>query len=204
MQYARLGVAWAMIDRAMVLVADRLNAHLRAHYGVREDLVVLSPLVDAEGNLPKIARNRLVMFISNIAHDPTARSTGRGAVTLGGQVRRAQSVHLDVYFIVAACFDPERYSDGLALLTAGMRYLQDNTNLSPQTHPEMAPGLSQLSIEIANLGSDAAGQLWGSFGASYMPSVQYKMRSVVIDSDAVVAVDPVVRQADVRTAPVSG
>jgi hypothetical protein len=193
-----------MIDRAMSLVANRLNAHLRAIYGIAEDVVALSPLVDSEGKTPETARNRLVLFISNITQDATARGSMRTPVSLAGQVRRAPPVHLDIYFILAASFEPAKYSEGLKLLTSGMRYFQANSSLTHQTHPEMAPDLNQLSIDISNLGSDSVGQLWGNFGGAYAPSIQYKMRSVVIDSDAVIAVDPVVREADVRSAAVSG
>lgn len=193
-----------MIDRAMTLVAHRLNAHLRAVFGLSEDVVALSPLVDGEGKTPETARNRLVLFISNIAQDATARGASRAPISLAGQMRRAAPVHLDIYFILAASFDPEKYAEGLKLLTAGMRYFQANANLTPSTHPEMAPNLNQLSIDIANLGSDSLGQLWGNFGGAYAPSIQYKMRSVVIDSDAVIAIDPIVREADVQSAPVPG
>jgi hypothetical protein len=193
---------WFMIDRAMSLVAHRLNAHLRAVYGLSEDIVALSPLVDSEGKTPETARNRLVLFIANITQDAAARGASRAPISLAGQMRRAPPVHLDIYFILAASFDPEKYAEGLKLLTAGMRYFQANSSLTPNTHPEMAPDLNQLSIDISNLGSESLGQLWGNFGIAYVPSIQYKMRSVIIDSGAVIAIDPIVREADVQSAPV--
>lgn len=193
-----------MIDRAMTLVANRLNAHLKVLYGVPEDLVAVSPLTDADGKPAETARNRLVVFISNIATDGMARAPTRGGISMSGRVRSAQPIHLDIYFMLAASFEPETYREGLKLLSSAVRYLQGHSVMTPQSHPEMPQGLEQLALEISNLGSDELGQLWGNLGGRYVPSVHYKMRSIMIDADAVVAVEPIIRDPKSRAVAEAG
>lgn len=183
-----------MIDQALTLIATRLNGHLAAQFSVPEDLVAIAPLTDPEGKPAALARNRLVMFVSNIAHDPMPRQGAKHAPSAAGQVARAAPIHLDIYFMLAAAFDADTYGEGLKLLSAGVRYFQAHPLMTRQNTPEMPRGLAQLALEISNLRSDELGQIWGNLGGRYVPSVHYKMRSVMIDSDAVIAVEPLVRR----------
>lgn len=179
-----------MIDLALGLVAQRLNSHLAARYGVQDDLVSLSPLTDPEGKQTADARNRLVMFLTNIAQDSTPRSPGRnrGAV----QVMQAQPIHLDIYFMLASAYDADTYAEGLKLISAALTYFQANPVMNPRNAPDMPRGLSQISLDIANLKVEEMSQMWGNLGGRYVPSVMYKMRSVIIDAAAVSEVVPLI------------
>lgn len=188
-----------MIDQALSLVTTRLNAHLVARYGVPDDLVTLSPLSDAEGKPATNARNRLVIFLTNIAHDVTLRtSTSRG----GGGVMQANPLHLDIYFMVASAYEADTYEEGLKLLSAALMYFQANPVITPQSAPEMPQGMKQLSIEISNLPSEEIGQLWGNLGGRYVPSVMFKMRSVIIDANAMTSVVPLITRPGSSATPV--
>lgn len=189
--FARPGpsAARALIDQAISLVARRLNENLPRMYPPVEDgLVAVDPVTDSEGKLPASVRNKLAIFISDIAGDRMPRPGRVGF----GEIRRAPPVHLDAYFMVAAAFEPYAYGEGLKLLASALRFFQANPALTAQKTPDMPKGLGQLGIEIANPGNDALGQLWGNFGGRYLPSVMYKLRSVPIDSDAVIDLPPLI------------
>jgi hypothetical protein len=181
--------AAAVIDQALTLVAQRLNGHLTARYGVQDELVTLSPLSDAEGKPAPDARNRLVMFVTNIAHDPTPRG-GRSRVS--AQIVQSQAQHLDVYFMLASAYEAETYVEGLKLISSALAFFQAHPVMTPQSTPDMPVGLSQLSFEIANLKVEEMGQMWGTLGGRYVPSVMFKMRSVVIDAGALTNIVPLV------------
>ena len=189
-----------MIDQALGLVATRLNAHLAARYGVQDALVALSPLTDAEGKPAPDARNRLVIFLTNIAHDATPRGPKPRA---GGQVVQAQPIHLDVYFMLASAYDAETYEEGLKLMSAALMYFQAHPVMTPQNTPEMPAGLHQLSLEISNLRVEELGQIWGNLGGRYVPSVMFKMRSVMIDAGAVTTVVPLATRPGTSARPVA-
>lgn len=179
-----------MIDQTLKLIADRLNAHLSGLFAVSEDLVGVGPLCDAEGKPTAETRNRLTLFVTNIAHDAMPRGPGvRGALSDG----KHPPVHVDIYFMLASGHDPEIYSEGLKLISAALMFFQANPLLTPRNAPEMPVGLEQLSIEIANLKAEEVGQLWGNLGGHYVPSVMFKARSIMIDAGAVSSVTPLVR-----------
>ena len=179
-----------MIDQTLKLVADRLNAHLSAVFSVSEELVAVGPLSDAEGKPTADSRNRLTLFVTNIAQDTMPRGAGGRGPVSNGQNR---PFHLDIYFMLASGHDPEIYGEGLKLISAALMYFQANPTMTPRTTPEMPMGLSQLSIEIANLKAEEIGQLWGNLGGRYVPSVMFKVRSVMIDAGAITSITPLVR-----------
>ncbi|MEO9651745.1 MAG: DUF4255 domain-containing protein [Roseobacter sp.] len=179
-----------MIDQTLKLISTRLNAHLCAVFSVSDDFVSIGPLSDAEGKPTAEARNRLTMFLTNIAQDSVPRSSvSRGALADG----KTPPFHLDIYFMLASGHDPEIYGEGLKLISAALMFFQANPVMNPRTTPEMPAGLSQLSIEIANLKVEEIGQLWGNLGGRYVPSVMFKIRSVMIDADALTSITPLVR-----------
>lgn len=184
-----------MIDVTLKLITDRLNAYLSALFSVSDELVAIGPLSDAEGKPTAESRNRLTVFVTNIAHDTVPRrGGGRGPISDG----QAPPVHLDIYFMLASGHDPEIYAEGLKLISAALMYFQSNPVMTPRTTPEMPSGLSQLSIEIANLKAEEIGQLWGNLGGRYVPSVMFKARSVMIDAGAITSVTPLVRGPETR------
>ena len=190
-----------MIDVALTVLRDRLNAHLSARFGVSEDLVVMAPLSDAEGSPTAETRNRLALFVTNIAEDGMPRVTSRGTRgALGGM----QPLHLDIYFMLASGHDPEIYGEGLKLISAALMFFQATPLLTPANAPEMAVGIEQLSIEVANLRVEEVGQLWGNMGGRYVPSVMFKMRSVMIDANAVTQLLPLVMAPDEHIVPEPG
>ncbi|MFK7871025.1 MAG: DUF4255 domain-containing protein [Roseobacter sp.] len=193
----------AVIDQALTLVAQRLNSHLAARYGVQDELVSLSPLTDAEGKPAPDARNRLVMFVTNIAHDSTPRG---GRPRMSPQMVQSQAQHLDIYFMLASAYEAETYAEGLKLISTALTFFQAYPVMSPQTTPDMPAGLSQLSFEIANLKVEEMGQMWGNLGGRYVPSVMFKMRSVIIDAGALTSIVPLVTRPgqDARPAEVEG
>lgn len=186
-----------MIDQALKLISDRLNAHLSSVFSVGEDLVAVGPLTDAEGKPTAETRNLLTLFITNIAQDSVPRGTGR----YGAQIGQAPPIHLDVYFMLASGHDPEIYGEGLKLISAALMFFQANPVLTPRNAPEMPAGITQLTIELSNLKVEEVGQLWGNLGGRYVPSVMFKMRSVMIDAGAIKSITPLIQAPSGETRP---
>jgi hypothetical protein len=183
-----------MIDRAVNLVAQRLNAHLRARFGVADDIVAVSGLSDAEGKTPAGVRNRLALFVTGITHDTMSRGVlGRPPIVAGRLAVSPAPVHLNVHLMLAGCFDPENYLESLKILSHAIQFFQVNPVFDRITAPEMDRSIEQLSFEIENLDVDATSQLWGILGGRYLPSVQYRMRTVTIDAGALTAEALVIR-----------
>ncbi|MBL3570521.1 hypothetical protein BV509_12825 [Rhodovulum sulfidophilum] len=184
-----------MIDQALSLAVDRLNGHLAGRFRTGDDVVVLSPLTDAEGKPADAARNKLALFVTAIAEDTMPRSARGPGLSSIGLARGAQAIHLDIYAMLAAAHDPDKYAEGLKQLSAALMFFQVQPVMTPQNTPDMPPGLAQLSFEIANLKVEEVGQLWGNLGGRYVPSVMFKIRSVRVDAGAIAGVAAPIRSA---------
>lgn len=186
-----------MIDICLRLIGDRLNDYLQGLFSASDDMVVLSPLVDAAGAQAAATRNRLAMFLLNISHDTVPRQRRQSQVV---EVS-APPVHLDVYFMIAAAHDPDLYTEGLKQISAAMMFFQANPLLTPHNLAGLPPQISQLSIDLINLRVEDLSQLWSNLGGRYLPSVTYKIRTAVIDSGTLIRVEPVVTQRETRALP---
>lgn len=187
-----------MLDKAMEITVDRLNAHLAGKFRTTDDFVALAPLSDGDGKPADLTRNKLAIFVVNISHDAMPRGgavSGRSGTTgLAAQENR-RPLNLDIYFMLAASYDPDGYGEGLKILSAGMTYFQANPVLTPSNAPDLPKGILQLSYEISNLRVEELGQLWGNLGGRYVPSVLFKMRSVTVDAESVGRIAPTIRDA---------
>jgi hypothetical protein len=194
-----------MIDRAVSLVAARLNAHLRARFGVSDDLVAVCGLADAEGKTPAEVRNRLAVFVIGITHDTMSRGVlGRPPIVAGRSPVNPMPVHLNVHLMLASSFDPENYLESLKILSHAVQFFQVSPVFDRINAPEMDRAIEQLSLEIENLDSQAVSQLWGVLGGRYLPSVLYRMRTVTIDAGALTAETLVIRTPDARASAEAG
>lgn len=187
-----------MIGQAFQLVTDRLNAHLRTQFSVDEDLVSLSPLTESDGKQAEAARNRLVIFMTNLAEDRMPRNSAPDLRARADHPRGP--VHLDIYFMIAAGHDAEIYGEGLKLISAALMYLQTRPLWTPANTPEMPEGIAQLTMEICNLRVEETAQLWGNLGGHYVPSVMIKMRSIMLDAAAAHAPVPSITAPSRRVA----
>lgn len=182
-----------MIDQALNLTTDRLNGHLSARFSAPEDIVVLSPLTDADGKPADAVRNRLALFVTNITEDALPRRGQSRGVSMTGVTTEPAPLHLDIYTMLAASYETQIYAEGLKMLSAALMYFQSYPVLNPQNAPEMPDGLQQLSFEISNLRVEEMGQMWGNLGGRYVPSVMFKIRTVTLVSGAIRSVIPTIR-----------
>lgn len=182
-----------MIDRAVDFLAKRLNENLRARFGVSEDLVIASCPVGSDGKVPMDARNRLILFVTSVGQDTTARNSAGKMPAVAGRFGITQApVHLSIELMLAACHEPVNYSEGLRILSHGIQFFQANPTFSPVNAPDLDAGLSQLSLEISNMGTDVSSQVWSMFGGRYLPSIRYRMRTITIDANALATEIPAI------------
>lgn len=189
----RSRTARELIDQALQIVTDRLNGHLRTQFSVDDDLVALTPLTDSEGRPAKAARNRLALFLTNIAEDGSLRNV---PPDMRPRARAPQPLYLDVYFMLASGHDAEIYSEGLKQMSASLLYFQSRPLWTHQNTPELPAGIDQLALELTNLKVEETAQLWGNLGGRYVPSVMFKMRSILLDAKAVPPVRPPISQPE--------
>lgn len=194
-----------MIYHSCHFITQQLNRHFNLRFGLNEDKVVLSNLVDADGSMQDITNGKLTVSLYNIQHQ-TAVGNGTGYARTpgeGGSARVSPPVSINLFLLFAANLKGKQYGDGLQFLSETVSYFQSNQVFTPQSNPEFPEGVSKLTLEIVNLGLHDLSHLWGSTGAKYIPSIAYKVRMLTFQGDQVQAEIPIISGYPSDTNPVA-
>jgi len=188
-----------MLDAAIGLIATQLNQALRGAFQLSEDLVVVTNLVDVNGNAPVNAVNKLVIFLANIERDTLAASQGVRAATGGGErdaiVQTSAAVHLNLMLIFAANFGGGKYTEALKFISATIAFFQGRALFDHHNSPDLDPRIERLVLDIENLNIAELSNLWGILGGKYVPSILYRMRMITFDSGQVTHLVPRIARA---------
>ncbi|MEO0974013.1 MAG: DUF4255 domain-containing protein [Pseudomonadota bacterium] len=182
-----------MIDAAIEHLAARLNGELRTVFGMEEQVVVVSNILEQDGtNVPEVA-NKLAVFLVNLEKESAAQ--GRAPRVGGGglAVLTAEPLHLNIYLMVAANYRGAAYTQGLRYLSAAASYFQRHPVFDRHNSPDLPAPLERLVLDIENLSLQDLGTLWGALSGHYTPSLLYKVRTVSYASDDIRARVPVAR-----------
>jgi hypothetical protein len=181
-----------VIDRALEVVATRLNQHLRYRMHADEDLVLISNVVGSDGTPAPQIDDKLALFVVNIEKDTVPQSRNGAPFGVGRLPQGHAALHLNVFVMLAAGYTNGNYAQALKLVSQAIRFLQAHPVFDRRTAPEMDKGLERLTLDVENLGTQELSHLWGVLGGRYLPSILYRMRTVVIAPDGVAGeVEPV-------------
>jgi len=184
-----------MIQSAISQVRSQLNQYLRQTFDLTEDVAVLSNIVDQDGTVIAGINNKLVLFLVNIERDSTAfRPGGNGAIGFDRVALSRPPVFLNLYLMVAANFTD--YSESLKFISNAVAFFQRSPVFDHQNAPDMDRRIAKLALDIENLNIRDLSTLWGALSGRYIPSVLYKVRTIMVDSEDVSGVVPVVRSPE--------
>lgn len=188
-----------MIDAAINHIATSVNQHLMRTFGLNEDVVVVSSILEQDGSIAPHVNNKIIVSLVNIEKDtlPLAKQN----TAAGGGVRSivtSPPVHFNLYLIFASYFSGNNYQEGLKFISNTISYFQAQSVFDRHNSPGLARGIDKLLLDIENLDINDLSNLWGILSGKYLPSVLYKVRMVTFDADAVRAQVPAVSQPDPR------
>ena len=184
-----------MIEKAMQFTNDVLNQFLRNKFGLEERNVLINSLVEADGSIPKINQNKLIISLINIVQETnkqyynTSRKIENGNYS---NVHPTERYNLDI--LMAANFDD--YKESLKFLNAGIQFFQSNPSLDAKKYSSFPTELNKLEFEIEKISYHQMHSLWTAMGAKYQPSVIYKMRLVSVQSEETTAFTSAVNQIE--------
>ncbi|MEX8520955.1 MAG: DUF4255 domain-containing protein [Leptothrix sp. (in: b-proteobacteria)] len=188
-----------MIDAALGLLAEELNAHLRRTFSLAEDVVVLSNLQDQDGSPVSTPNRKVVLFLAGIECETAAHRTPEWSAGGASHVTEPAPVYLNLMLMCAANFSGVHYPEALKCLSSTIKFFEGKPVFDRSNSPDMADGLDRLTLTIENLSRSEMHSLWGIHSGRYLPSVLYRVRMVTLDSQHVTRRDSVVRQPGVVT-----
>lgn len=191
-----------MIDLAVSHIAIQLNQYLKRTFELSEDIVVLSNLLEQDGNVASHINNKLVICLVNIERDarPVRQPNGYPP-SAERSVISSPPIFLNLYVLVAAHFGAGNYPEALKFISNTIAFFQRSPMFDHQNTPELDPRIEKLILDIENLTIQDLSNLWGILSGKYLPSVLYKVRMVAVDAGDVKSQIPVVQGAQYSVNP---
>lgn len=162
-----------MIDTAISCVLDELNGYLATRFPGQDKMAVMASLARPDGGRTVGLDDKLVLSLVNIEHEAQLAATG--FVARAG--RANASVRLNLYVMVAASY-AGNYGHALNMLDQAMACFRERPRIDAQHSGSFPSSMLQLDIELVSLSLSELHTLWTIQGASYLPSVVYKLRVV--------------------------
>lgn len=171
-----------MIKKTLQFTCDMLSQYLANTYGLDEKKAVLNNIIDADGTLPQVNQNKVVISLINVEKETAKPFYVRQAKLPNGNfadVNPAERYNLDL--LVTSNFDD--YQETLLFLNAVIAFFQVNNALDASSSSAFPAGLVKLEYDIEKISYHQMHSLWSAMGAKYQPSVIYKMRLITIQGN---------------------
>jgi len=166
-----------MIHNVLPVLGDQLNDYLKSEYGLSEDRVIISSLIDYKGNPVLGTENKITVFLLNIEEEKSLRN-GHFQSNPGMN----PPISINLYVMFAATFSGENYAESLKFISSVISFFQGKTIFDKQNSPLLSDNIDRLSAELVNMDLNQLNNLWGSLGARYVPSLIYKFRILTYNS----------------------
>ena len=183
-----------MIDSAITHLANQLNQYLRRTVDLNEDIVVVSNIVEQDGQLSPHVNNKLLMFLINITKDtvPTHKNSGNGAGADRSTVKYPP-LFLNLHLMIAGHFNGSNYPEALKFISHAVSFFQRRPLFDHHNTPDLDNRIEKLILDMENLSVHDLSTLWGVLSGKYLPSVLYRVRMVAYDADDVVSQAPTLK-----------
>lgn len=176
-----------MIADALVFLRNRLNQHFSAASGdlagAGEDRVVF---VDGEqkSDALSLRTDAVTVLLYRIEKEAAVRQGDPyvRAMAGGGSQKVRPDVGMNLHVLFIAKF--KDYGLGLQYLSQVIRYFQTNNVFDRQAAPDLGAEIAELALDLVTMTVTQQNELWSLFRTAYLPSVAYRLRTVVFLDDA--------------------
>jgi len=175
-----------MIDAAINHIATELNQQLKRVFGLNEDVVVVSNILEQDGTVATHVNNKIVVSLVNIEKDSVPfRQQNVASIGATRNVVTSPPIYFNIYLMFASYFSGNNYQEGLKFISSTISYFQAQDVFDQQNSPGLNRNINKLILDVENLNMTDLSNLWGILSGKYLPSVLYKVRMVTYDSSAV-------------------
>lgn len=187
-----------MIDQAMLLLRNILNAHLTlavpGQDASAEDAVVF---LDGDKTDPISFRiGAVTMLLINVEQEPVLRAANpyQRLGSDGTPYRSRPDIRLNLRVLFVARF--KQYEQALARLSQILSFFQSTPVLDAQSAPSLPAAIPQLTMELVTQPLNEQNDLWNALRATFQPSLLYRVRMLVFEDRQVEVIGPVTGAAE--------
>lgn len=180
-----------MLDIALKFLTDELNSYLNLN--IRADpnpveVVKMSRLVDDAGKYA-FAEGTIAATIINIEEERTFKSQLPDYTYRNGQhVVLEPEIKLNLHVMLAANF--KQYDSALKYIAYVLTYFQSHSYFTSEEYPALDERIGKLTMELQSLSYEQLNQVWAFIGGKQLLSVIYKVRMVILQDEAQMAIQP--------------
>lgn len=179
-----------MIYECLNCLAEEMNAFFKSKLKIHEDKVIVSAIVNQNGSIAVQGENKVLITLVNIIRDTNMKREGLSGAGLS--LNTAKPICIQLYLMVSCYFSDANYPEALRFLSFIIGFLQEKNVFDHTNTPRMDKDLEKLIFEMESVEPERLNNIWSILGAKYMPSVLYKVRMIIYDSNKVSEYRPVV------------
>ncbi len=170
-----------MLDKVLLFISDLLNKELKMTYGLTEDVVVVSSLVNLDGSITQNIENKIILSVINLEQEKAIKNRQEYMMTGKGTFNKVNlPVYLNIHLLVSANYNSSNYTEALKMLSTVIGTFQAAKAFTQESHPDLDDSVERLILEIYNIPVQDLSHVWSGIGAKYVPSIVYKVRMVSI------------------------
>jgi hypothetical protein len=172
-----------MIDEVLRQVTGSMNQFFRARFGLGEDVVVLSTLVNHDGTPAVLQDNKIVVTLLNIEPEKITTATG-GQFAGGGRTSSVNApVYINLHVLFSGHFPGSNYAEALRFISGVIAFFQANVTMQRNDAAAQSPEMDKLVFDMQRFTYLELNQVWGMLGAKHMPSVCYRIRLLSVSEN---------------------
>lgn len=185
-----------MFAMAIDHIAANLDDYVKSYFGVDEQIVVVSSLVNNEGKPSQEINNKLVVTLINVDKEATLESANIHNTNPHSLAKLAKPLRVNLGVLISAHFTEANYLEALKVLSVASTYFHIHTVFNHQNTPSLSQKIEKLSVELENLSIREMSNMWSMLGTKHTPCLFYRIRSVVLNSESVLGRIHLVEQVD--------
>ena len=172
-----------MIGQALIFLRSQLDAYVRAEMegGIEEPAADKVAFIDGDQMDPPAFKEEAVsQIVVNVREERQLRAADPYLRKLeDGRPGRAQpDIRLDLHVLFVARF--KQYDSAWEHLGKVLEFMQSNRRIDRTSHPTLPKPFEQLTVELISLELHEQDNVWNALRTSYMPSLLYRVRLVVM------------------------
>lgn len=183
-----------MIDEVLRYVVGSMNQFFKARFGLNEDIVLLSGLVNIDGTPALTQDNKIVVTLLNIEPEKVTSTMGNQLAGRGSTSSTNPPVYVNLHVLFTGYFPGSNYAESLKFISGVIAFFQSNASLQRSDSGSLPPYMDKLVFDLQKFSYLELNQVWGMLGAKHMPSVCYRLRMLAIDEQHLQEQRPAITQ----------
>jgi hypothetical protein len=134
-----------LIDTAISHIAGHLNQYLRRTFDLNEDIVVISNLLEQDGNIAANIDNKVVVSLVNIEKETVPLPGYAGNIREGNRsIVTYPPIYLNFYLMFSGSFSGSNYLESLKFVSNTISFFQSSPVFDHHNTPDLDHQISQL------------------------------------------------------------